>query len=282
MDGIILVNKPAGKTSADIVRIVKKKLNVKKVGHAGTLDPLATGLLIILINKGTKISNYLLTSNKEYQVKLKLFLKTDTGDITGNVLKTNEFKVLEDSVVKKAVNSFDGIEYDQVPPIYSAIKVKGKKLYQYARNNEKVDIVSRKVTIKKISNIIYNSKTGTIIFTVSCTKGTYIRSLVEDIAMALGLYGTMQELKRIKSGLFEVKNSVMIEDISNTNIISIYEALEINKCTIVDYENYKDVVNGKRLLIDNDNKIIFIANKRTILAIYSNNNDGSFSCLRGI
>lgn len=185
MDGIILINKPKEWTSHDIVNKVKKILN-EKVGHTGTLDPMATGVLPLLIGKGTLCSKYLINHNKTYKVKLELGKKTDTADTEGKIVEEKEVtnKMLEKTVIKEVLNKFLG-KQEQIPPIYSAIKVNGKKLYEYARKGQTVEIKPRQIEIYSIELLSIDKKLKQIEFEVSCSKGTYIRSLCEDIGNKL-------------------------------------------------------------------------------------------------
>ena len=186
MDGILIINKPKQYTSHDVVAKVKKIVN-EKVGHTGTLDPNATGVLPLLIGKGTLISKYLINHDKIYQATIKLGIKKDTADIEGNIVEKK--KVLKEQLLKsnveKVLKSFEG-DSMQTPPIYSAIKVKGKKLYEYARKGEKVEIEPRKIHIYNIKLNKIDEINEEIVFTVKCSKGTYIRSLCEDISNQLG------------------------------------------------------------------------------------------------
>lgn len=195
MDGIILINKEKNCTSHDVVYKIKKIFN-EKVGHTGTLDPNATGVLPILIGKGTKISQYLINHNKKYIATIKLGEKKDTQDSEGKVLK--EMEVPESALLKenilKVFSKFIGVQ-EQVPPIYSAIKVKGKKLYEYARSGQTVDVAPRQIEIYYINLIDINIYNKEITFEVSCSKGTYIRSLCQDIAESLN---TVRLYERIK------------------------------------------------------------------------------------
>ena len=185
MDGIILINKPKEWTSHDIVNKVKKILN-EKVGHTGTLDPMATGVLPLLVGKGTLCSKYLINHNKTYKVKLELGKKTDTADTEGKIVEEKEVtnKMLEKTVIKEVLNKFLG-KQEQIPPIYSAIKVNGKKLYEYARKGQTVEIKPRQIEIYSIELLSIDKKLKQIEFEVSCAKGTYIRSLCEDIGNKL-------------------------------------------------------------------------------------------------
>ena len=213
MDGIIIINKPQNCTSHDIVYKVKKILN-KKVGHTGTLDPMATGVLPLLIGKGTLCSKYLIEHDKIYKVILQLGKKTDTADEEGNIIEERKVEkdILKKENVLKAIKQCEG-EQIQTPPIYSAIKVKGKKLYEYARQGKEVEIPKRKINIYKIELLNINEENLQIEFSVHCSKGTYIRSLCEDLAKKLGNIGYMAKLERTRVGQFDIKNSITIEEL---------------------------------------------------------------------
>lgn len=251
MDGIILINKEKGCTSHDVVNKVKHIFN-EKVGHTGTLDPNATGLLPILIGKGTKLSQYLINHDKEYEVTLKLGQKTDTADSEGNILEEQfvEKCILEKANIVNVLNSFIGVQM-QYPPMYSAIKVNGKKLYEYARKNIKVDIEPRKIEIYDISLNNIDENENIIEFTVKCSKGTYIRSLCENIAEKLGTIGYMKELNRTKVGIFDIKDSIKIDELeqnkNNEEFLKRY-LISIEDLFIKLYgENNKIVLNEKKL-----------------------------------
>ena len=218
MNGILIVNKSKGYTSHDIVAKVKK-ITGEKVGHTGTLDPLATGVLPILIGKGTLCSKYLMNHDKTYKVLLKLGIKKSTGDEEGEIIQeeTVDEEILDERNVRIVLNSFLG-EQMQIPPIYSAIKVKGKKLYEYARKGQKVEIEPRKITIYDIKLLKINKVSSEIQFEVSCSKGTYIRSLCEDIAQKIGTVGYMKELQRTRVGIFTIEQSVLAEDLTKETI----------------------------------------------------------------
>lgn len=222
MDGIILINKGKGCTSHDVVNKVKHIFN-EKVGHTGTLDPDATGLLPILIGKGTKLSYYLINHDKEYEVTLKLGERTDTADSEGKVIEKQEVNVerLSEEEISKVLDSFLG-KQEQIPPMYSAIKINGKKLYEYARKNIEVDVKPREIEIYDIKLNKVDEEEKLICFTVHCSKGTYIRSLCEDIAQSLGTIGYMKELNRTKVGIFDVKDSTSIEELEDNKNDEIY------------------------------------------------------------
>ena len=239
MDGIIVINKTKKCTSHDVVRKAKKILN-EKVGHTGTLDPNATGVLPLLVGKGTQISKYLINHDKTYEAVLKLGEKTDTADVEGKVVETKEVQLsnLEKGYVEQVLKSLIG-KQEQIPPIYSAIKVNGKKLYEYARNGQTVDIEPRIIEIYSLELIkIENFE---ITFKVQCSKGTYIRTLCEQMAEKLGTVGYMKELKRTQVGEFYIENSITIEELE--------ENVEKNFITIERYfENYNSInLNAKKL-----------------------------------
>ena len=239
MDGIIVVNKPKGMTSFDVVYKVRKVFN-EKVGHTGTLDPLAHGVLQILIGKATKCSKYLINHDKEYVVILKLGIKTDTLDEEGKILKEEKVdkKILEKEYIEKILNKNTGIQM-QTPPIYSAIKVNGKKLYEYARKGEEVEIKSRPINIYELKLLKINKDENTIKLNVKCSKGTYIRSLCEKLAEDLGTIGYMYDLLRTKTGDFSINQSVNIEEIeeilkNSNNKEKVLENLKSKIITIED------------------------------------------------
>ena len=220
MNGIIIVNKPKNLTSNSVVNKVKHILNCK-VGHTGTLDPNATGVLPLLLGDGTRLSKYLINHDKKYRATLKLGIKMSTADVEGEVI---EEKDVDDNIFVKeklieALESFKG-KQTQVPPIYSAIKVDGKKLYDYARKGISVEVPSREIEIYDIELIDYNMEEKTIVFDVKCSKGTYIRSLCEDIAEKLNTVGYMLDLDRLIVGEFKIEDSITIDELeANSNNI---------------------------------------------------------------
>ncbi len=268
MDGLILIDKPANYTSRDIVNIVGKKFKTKRVGHTGTLDPLATGLLVVAINNGLKVVNLLTSDTKEYVVEVEAGILTDTLDVTGKTLEIKEKFTLKKDEILKVINSFIGNSVQEVP-IFSAVKVNGKKLYNYARNGEKVELPKKEITIYDIKLLEVKEKTFSFIVTVS--KGTYIRSLVRDIGNKLNIPCSMKNLKRTKAGIFKIEDANRLEDIDKENIIlvSIDEALSLYPKVIVDDEFKKQILNG--VIIDNTyNKeiIVFKDTIGNVLAIY--------------
>ena len=264
MDGIVLINKEEGLTSRDVVNKIVKKLNLKKVGHAGTLDPIAKGLLVIGIGKGTKILDLLTMNTKEYIATSKIGIETDTLDISGNILnKTNDFSLKREELIN-TLNSFIGSYYQEVPK-YSAVKINGKKLYEYARNNLNVDLPKRLITIYKIELLQFNKNEFT--FKVLASKGTYIRSLIRDIGIKLNLPMTMKELIRTKSGKFNLSDSYEISD--DFKIIPIFEALDYPVIKIPNEILLKKIKNGNKIKLDcSYDTITLIDNLNNTLAIY--------------
>ena len=213
LDGIIVINKEKDYTSNDVVQIVKK-ISKEKVGHTGTLDPMATGVLPVLVGKGTLLSKYLINHDKIYTATVKLGLKTDTGDITGIIIEEKEVlgKCLDKEKVLSVLDKLRG-EQQQVPPMYSAIKVNGKKLYEYARKGQEVEIEPRTITIYNTELISISEKDKEIKFKVECSKGTYIRTLCEKFAEELGTVGTMSALNREKVEDFKIEDAVTIDEL---------------------------------------------------------------------
>lgn len=261
--GILIIDKPQGITSHDVVGIVRKTLKTKKVGHTGTLDPLATGVLIVCVEKATKLVNYLICDNKTYEAEMILGIKTDTSDITGKVIRKVEETSVDLCRAKEVINSFVG-KQKQVPPMYSALKVNGQKLYELARKGIEIEREARDIEIYEISNIEigsqkielkndndsdanYSGEYINIKFKVSCSKGTYIRTLCEDIAEKLGTCGTMINLRRVQTGEFKIEDSIKIENITEENIISMEKLFDKK----VDVKNkLKEVLNGMSVCVD--------------------------------
>lgn len=250
LDGIVVINKKKGCTSHDVVNKAKKIFN-EKVGHTGTLDPNATGVLPLLIGKGTKLSYYLIEHDKEYTSTLQLGIKTATADGEGEVLEKKEVPetILEEENIISVLESFLGKE-KQIPPMYSAIKVNGKKLYEYARKNQQIEVEARDVEIYDIKLLEIDKKEKQIVFHVKCSKGTYIRSLCEEIANKLGTVGYMKELERTNVGRFKISNAVSIEDFElHKNEPSFMDEHFI---TIENFFKYKDLTSKESGKYDNE------------------------------
>lgn len=257
MDGIIIINKEKGYTSHDAVYKIKKMFNTK-VGHTGTLDPNATGVLPLLLGEGTKVSKYLINHNKEYEAVLQLGKKTETADGEGIVIEEKEVlpQMLKKEFVEETLNSFIGVQ-NQVPPMYSAIKVNGRKLYDYARSGQTVEVKARRIEIYNIKLIKIDEKEKQIFFRVSCSKGTYIRTLCENIAEKLGTVGYMKELNRTKVGDFKIEDSIKVKELEEnilknnlSKIITIEELFkEKEKVELTDNE-IKKYLNGVQIPIN--------------------------------
>lgn len=216
--GMVIINKEKGCTSQNVVSKVKRILNVKKAGHIGTLDPLATGVLPVLIDDATKLSKYLVEHDKTYIATIQLGQKKDTGDDEGEVIQTCEVGVLDEKTIVDLLKEMQG-KQTQIPPKYSAIKIKGKKLYEYARAGEDLEIPAREIEIYAMKLLQINQEEKQISFEVSCSKGTYIRVLCEDIAERLGTCGYMKKLQRVAVDQFLLKDAVMLENLSEKQII---------------------------------------------------------------
>lgn len=213
MDGIINVYKEKGYTSHDVVAKMRGILQMKRIGHTGTLDPDAVGVLPVCIGKGTKLTDMIADKDKSYEAVLKLGLTTDTQDISGQILKTSEVVAGFDRI-EEVIQSFIG-EYLQLPPMYSAVKVGGKKLYEYARQGKEIERQRRSVNIKNIRILVYNANEHEVKMIVDCSKGTYIRTLLHDIGETLGCGGTMKELTRTRVGNFNIDKALKLSEISD-------------------------------------------------------------------
>lgn len=210
-NGILNINKPEGWTSQDVVAKLRGRLHIRRVGHTGTLDPMATGVLPVCFGKATRIIEYYDDDFKTYEAEMKLGMVTDTLDITGTVLETKPVDVSEDDVIQ-TIDSFRGW-ITQIPPKYSALKVNGKPLYKYAREGVEVEIKSRKIYVEDIQPVEVNLRENRILFRVTCSKGTYIRTICDDIGKKLGCGGTMTSLQRTQSGCFRVEDARTLPEI---------------------------------------------------------------------
>ena len=277
MNGILVINKKIGYTSRDVVNVISKLLGTKKIGHTGTLDPMAEGVLVICVGNGLKTCELLTNHDKEYIAGITLGIETDTLDMEGQILNEENVNI-EKEKIKEVVKSFIGI-YNQEVPKYSAVKVNGKKLYEYARNNIPVKLPSKEVEIKEIEiidDIVY--KEGKIYFKIKCnvSKGTYIRSLIRDIGNKLGCYAVMNSLIRIRLGEFTINDAYSIEDIEEGNfkIISILDAFKnIPRIKVSDDVAFK-IKNGVVMDKFFDSNMAFILDKdNNLISIYQNIDD---------
>ena len=278
MDGILVINKEKDYTSRDVVNIVGKRIGTRKIGHTGTLDPMACGVLVLCVGKGLKVVDLITSYNKEYIAKVRLGILTDTLDITGNVIDTKSVNVSKNDIVN-VLNSFLGKSIQEVPK-YSAVKVNGKKLYEYARNNIDIELPKRDIEIYDIEllgDVDYINNYVEFSFRVSVSKGTYIRSLISDIGNKLGTYGCMIELVRTKQGNFLIKDSYTLDDIENNNykLLNIRDILDIEK-VVVDGDLLKKIQNGAVVdkFFDSDMALILdkFDNEIGIYQIYDKDN----------
>ena len=269
--GVIVVNKEKDMTSFDVVNEISHLFGIKKVGHTGTLDPMAEGILIICIGKAAKIVELLTAKDKEYVAGVKLGIKTDSYDITGNILDTKEVKDIEN--LEEVILSYKKT-YLQEVPIYSAVKVDGKKLYEYARNNKEVELPKKEVTIKKIE-LLEKDKDAFIIKTL-VSKGTYIRSLINDIGNSLNTYATMTSLNRTKQGKVTINDSYKLNDIKSNNY-KYYKIEEVLDYPIikVDEDLEFKIKNGVKIknTFEIENKVLFVNENNKLLGIYEKNNE---------
>ena len=270
MDGIIVINKSKNCTSHDIVRKAKRILN-EKVGHTGTLDPNATGVLPLLVGKGTQISKYIINHDKTYEAVLQLGEKRDTADAEGKILETKEVpkENLHTENVEKVLKSLIG-KQEQVPPIYSAIKVNGKKLYEYARKGENVEIQPRLIEIYDIELIKIDSQNRTIEFRVHCSKGTYIRTLCENIAEKLHTVGYMKELNRTQVGEFKIEDSITIKELEKSTynkFITIEKYFDLCKNINLNEKKLQLFLNGVQLTYNLENGIYKIYSDENFIGI---------------
>lgn len=268
MFGFLNVYKPGGKTSHDVVAVLRHVTKIKQIGHTGTLDPFAEGVLPVCIGKATRLIEYL-NDDKAYVATVQLGKSTTTYDLEGEIVSCSDKKVglLE---IEKALEQFYG-EIEQLPPIYSAIKVNGKKLYEYARKGEEVEIKPRKVTIKELNIVSFDENSQKLELYVDCSKGTYIRSIANDLGNVLGVYGHLIKLVRVKAGNFLVENSVKLEELESkeqvlTNLIYPLEYLDYPKYELSELEKAK-VTNGNCLSVKCEDGLTLLTYGETLAAI---------------
>ena len=281
MDGVLLINKPIGMTSRQVVTAVSKKLKCKKVGHTGTLDPFASGLMVVTCNRATKIGAYLEGMTKHYIAEITLGANTDTLDCTGEIINKREVKLpLDREQVAKVCASFVG-KIKQIPPMYSAIKKDGEELYKKARRGEVVERKEREVTIEKLD--VLSITMNKIIIDVVCSKGTYIRTLGEDIGNALGFGGFLSMLTRVAVGPYKIGESKTPYEISADDLISIEEALSFLPVFKVFGNVEKMVKNGATIEIPSEEDVLLIKDiDDNALAIYKRFENNIYHCARGL
>ncbi len=273
MDGICLINKPAGMTSFDVVYQVRKAAGIKSVGHTGTLDPQATGVLVVLLGRACKALPYLSGKTKEYIAELTLGTKTDTGDIWGKPLETRPETKLEPGQIKDVLNSFLGVSM-QLPPMVSAIKKDGRKLYEYAREGVEVEREKRPVEIIEIELL---QVTASIRFRVVCSNGTYVRTLCED--------GTMSSLIRTRACGYTLDQCQPLDEVKQGHfqLVSIYDGIA-SQYPLIEAEpaQIPDIKNGKRLHLDSMEPVVGVVSENQVLAMMERQEDGIYRCLRGL
>lgn len=264
MQGAIIVNKAPDMTSRDVINILNKKFNTKSIGHTGTLDPIAEGVLVCLIGKYTKLTDILINHDKEYIACFKLGILTDTLDITGKILKEEKINLTKEEI-QKTILSFKGT-YNQEVPIYSAVKINGKKLYEYARNNEEITLPKREVNIYDIE--LLNIDNDIITIKTKVSKGTYIRSLIRDIGLKLNTNATMTKLIRTKLDKFTIEESYTLEDIQNDNykLLSLEDLINLDTININEEMLFK-IKNGQIIDYQTNKYILYKYNNQDI-ALY--------------
>lgn len=275
MNGILLIHKPAQMTSHDVIARLRRILHMKKIGHSGTLDPDATGVLLVLLGTACKALPYLEDTDKEYIATLALGNRTLTDDVFGEVLESSQIQPISD--FESIAKSFIG-KQKQLPPMVSSVRVNGKKLYEYARNHEEVERPLRDVEIYDIE-VLDEDKMK---FRIACSSGTYIRSLCRDIAEKSGNLGCMRSLIRTKVGRFTLEDCVTLEDVESGN----FKIHTLNEAFInfpqVEYSPIEDIYHGKTVTIDHEQDTVAILDKGEIIAIYKRHHDHWFSCARGL
>lgn len=267
MNGFLYLNKPKDMTSRDVVNHIAKIFKMKKVGHTGTLDPMATGVLIVALGEATKLIDDVTSLEKEYIATATFGIETDTLDITGNILKKEDYCSFEKERVVRVLNSFLGTIEQEVPS-YSAVRVNGRRLYDYARMHEKVVLPMRLVEIKKIELLDLNSTSFT--FLVQVSKGTYIRSLIRDIGLKLGTPCCMSELRRTKQGDISIHSCIPLDEVNyNTKLITITTVLEKYPAYFVPDELLKAVKNGAKIPnLEYTDKVRLYDKEKNLLALY--------------
>ena len=279
MAEVLYVNKPSGISSFDVCFKLRKVLHTKKIGHTGTLDPNATGVMIVLFDKSTKANQFLVTDRKEYETRVLLGKETDTLDIDGKVLGEYKYEVPDENTLKKALNAFKGRSVQEVP-ITSAVSVDGKRLYQYQKEGKEVELPKREIEVFSIE--LLNIYEDGFSFLSRVSSGTYIRALVRDILSSLNLHGTVLSLKRTAVDDVRIEDCNELNDIleGNYHLHDLYDLLSKRYEVFEDFDE-KDVLNGKKLLIESDQSRLLMAKNHEALAIYEKDGD-LYRSLRGL
>lgn len=278
VEGVCLINKPKGFTSFDVVHKLRRILGERRIGHTGTLDPQAEGVLVVLLGRATKAMPFLVTQQKEYVAELKLGLKTDTGDIWGVVLETADYQPPSIDSITLALASMAGVS-QQLPPMVSAIRVDGKRLYEYARLNQTVERKTRKIEIFEIELLEYSD---TILFRVVCSSGTYIRTLCEDIAAKLGTIGTMNKLTRTKVQDYKLEDCQNLDEITAQNV-RLHDLLSVlAHMPTVAIDDPTFIYQGKHMHFDNNEEQVLVTFEGQALAVYKKTETGDYRSVRGL
>ncbi len=286
-DGIVNVNKPLGITSHDVVYKLRRILNIKKIGHTGTLDPDASGVLPMCVGRGTKLAEYLTAADKQYYARLQLGAFTDTQDASGEVIESFEVSVSEEQI-RDAVNGFVG-EISQIPPMYSAIKIDGKKLYKLAREGKTVERKARQVVIHNIEIKNIDLAANTVDMLVDCSKGTYIRTLCNDIGAALGCGGHMSALERTRSGRFDIRDAYTLEKLEEmasaedfSFLTPVSEALPEYSKIVLGGRNAWRIRNGIKIKVEglNDGEIYRVFDEKDEFLALAKSNGENFEIIK--
>ena len=279
LSGSLLINKEIGLTSRQEVNNISRRLGEKKVGHIGTLDPFADGLLIVLLGSSTKISPFLETMDKTYLATLKLGEKTNTGDLTGEVVETKEIPELSKDKISAVLHSFLG-KSSQIPPLFSALKVNGQEMYKYARKGIKIERKPREIEVFKIDLVSFEK--NKITFLAKVSKGTYIRTLGEDIAEKLETVGHLTKLTRTEIGPYSLKDAKKSSEVSEEDLLLIERMLSHIKTFEVDEDLAKKALNGMHFRLPIDDENILLKDKDGIIAYYKREPNGVYGCVRGL
>ena len=277
--GILYIDKPKGMTSFDVCFKLRKILNTKKIGHTGTLDPNATGVMVILYDNATKANQFLVSSRKEYVATVRLGILTDTLDIDGKIIKQKEEKMPDAELIRKTLAKYLG-KSKQLPPLTSAIKVNGKKLYEYQRQGIEVQIPLRDIEVKDIE--LLDVRDDEFVIRCNVSSGTYIRALTRDILDDLGVIGALSELRRTSIDGIDVKDCQKLEELTGDNLVvhSLYDVIRLYY-EVYETDNRKHIIDGKRITIEGYPDQVAICCNKEVLAIYGREGN-EYRCLRGL
>ena len=281
MNGMLLIDKPSGMTSFDVIAVLRKKLRIRKIGHTGTLDPEATGLLLVLAGNATKLVPFMDYAEKEYEAEYVLGYTSDTYDTSGKLTEVPFDKMPEENTILAALQKLTGT-LTQVPPKYAAIRVQGKHLYEYAREGKEIEVPSREITV--FSHEYLSSEGRIVRVRVRCSSGTYVRSLAHDFGEILGVPAVMGNLRRTSIGRFSVKDALKLEeipaDVRDIRFLTPYEILK--DYPYAEWDNTADVIAGKTLKLDRTEDLVMVTHGEDVLAAYENAGNGYYRCKRGL